>query len=186
MANISTQLRSTIYASLFAALVAAGAFIAIPVGPVPITLQTLFVLLAGLLLGWKWGFAGIAVYILAGAVGLPVFSAGRGGIAHILGPTGGYLLSYTVAVLVIGAISGIASKAFPGKKNEQMILDIVAMVCGSAIVYAVGVPWLKMVTGMPWSKAVAVGMYPFLLGDALKIVAAVPIVRVLRPIINSD
>ncbi|MFH2130143.1 MAG: biotin transporter BioY, partial [bacterium] len=98
----STQLRLTVYAALFAALISAGAFMAIPIGPVPIVLQNMFVLLAGVLLGWKWGAASVLIYLLAGAVGFPVFSAGRGGVAHLLGPTGGYLLSYIPAVIVAG------------------------------------------------------------------------------------
>ncbi|NQU65132.1 MAG: biotin transporter BioY, partial [SAR324 cluster bacterium] len=76
--NIS-QLRPTVYASLFAALISAGAFMAIPIGPVPIVLQNMFVLLAGVILGWKWGVASVLIYLLAGAVGFPVFSGGRGG-----------------------------------------------------------------------------------------------------------
>ncbi|RLC01276.1 MAG: biotin transporter BioY, partial [Deltaproteobacteria bacterium] len=92
MNNQSEQLRMTVYASLFAALIAAGAYISVPIGPVPIVLQNLFVFLAGLLLGSKWGLACVGVYLLAGACGLPVFAGGTGGIARFAGPTGGYLL----------------------------------------------------------------------------------------------
>jgi biotin transport system substrate-specific component len=74
--NSSNQLRMMVYASLFAALTAAGAFLAIPIGPVPIVLQNMFVFLAGLLLGPRWGLASVAVYLLAGAFGLPVFAGG--------------------------------------------------------------------------------------------------------------
>ena len=83
------QLRRTVQASLFAALIAAGAFLAVPIGPVPIVLQNMFVLLAGLLLGPRWGLAGVGIYLLAGAIGLPVFAGGTGGIGRMLGPTGG-------------------------------------------------------------------------------------------------
>ncbi|MDQ1330177.1 MAG: biotin transport system substrate-specific component, partial [Thermodesulfobacteriota bacterium] len=90
------------YASLLAALTAVGAYIAIPVGPVPIVLQSLFILLAGLLLGSTWGVAGVGIYLLAGAFGLPVFAGGAGGIGRFLGPTGGYLLGFLPAVYIIG------------------------------------------------------------------------------------
>lgn len=85
------QIRMTVYASLFAALTAAGAYLSIPIGPVPIVLQNLFILLSGLLLGSRWGPASVAVYLLAGACGLPVFAGGMGGIGRLVGPTGGYL-----------------------------------------------------------------------------------------------
>ena len=101
----SSELHMTVYASLFAALTAAGAYIALPIGPVPIVMQNLFVMLAGLILGSRWGFAAIAVYLLAGAVGLPVFAGGVGGFSRFLGPTGGYLLGYLPAVFCIGLIS---------------------------------------------------------------------------------
>ena len=95
----------TAYAALLAALTAVGAYIAIPIGPVPIVLQNLFVYLMGLLLGLRWGLAGIGVYLLAGAVGLPVFSGGRGGLGHLIGPTGGYLVGFVPAVAVVGFIT---------------------------------------------------------------------------------
>ena len=81
----STQLRMTVYASLMAALTAAGAYLSIPIGPVPIVLQNLFVFLSGLLLGCRWGLASVGVYLLAGALGLPVFAGGAGGLARLVG-----------------------------------------------------------------------------------------------------
>ncbi|MBT3224777.1 MAG: biotin transporter BioY [Deltaproteobacteria bacterium] len=176
----ASQLRLTVYASLFAALISAGAFMAIPIGPVPIVLQNMFVLLAGILLGWKWGGASVLIYLLAGAVGFPVFSAGRGGIVHLFGPTGGYLLSYIPAVMVVGIVSGKFAASSEGSTRKEAAGNALAMILGSAIVYGIGVPWLKLLTGLSWGKAIAVGMLPFLIGDALKIIAAVYIVRLLR------
>ena len=174
----SASLRMTVYASLMAALTAAGAYIAIPIGPVPIVLQNLFIFLSGLLLGPRWGAASVGIYLLAGALGLPVFAGGTGGIGHFAGPTGGYLLGYLPAVFVIGLISRGSKK--------RVVLDVVAMVAGSVVVYAIGLSWLKILTKMPMSKTLAVGMLPFLPGDALKIAAAVPIAKALRPIIYRD
>jgi biotin transport system substrate-specific component len=181
----SRQLRMTVYASLFAALIAAGAFIAIPVGPVPIVLQNFFVLLAGLLLGWRWGLAAVGVYILAGLVGMPVFSAGRAGLGHIAGPTGGYLLSYLPAVVIVGlAVQGFSRLGKTGPK-AQLTVDIVAGLAGSTVVYAAGVPWLKAVTGVPWPQAVGIGLLPFLPGDMVKVVAAAVVARYGRLLMPS-
>ena len=176
--NTSSQLRMTVYASLLAALTAAGAYLSIPIGPVPIILQNMFVLLSGLLLGSRWGLASVGVYILAGACGLPVFAGGLGGISRIAGPTGGYLLGYLPAVYVIGLITE--------KIKQNMVVDVIAMICGCIIIYACGVTWLKVLTGMTLAKTLTVGMYPFLIGDALKIAAAAAIAKSLRPVIMRN
>lgn len=171
------QLKRMVQAALMAALTAAGAYIAIPVGPVPIVLQNLFVMLAGLLLGGRWGLISVGVYLLAGAVGMPVFAGGTGGIGKFVGPTGGYLLGFAAAAYLIGIIAE--------RGGGRVIIDIVAMVVGSAVIYAFGVTWLKVVTGMTVATAVAAGMLPFLIGDVVKIAAAVPIARTLRPLIDG-
>lgn len=178
MENHDQQLKRMVYAALMAALTAAGAYIAIPIGPVPIVLQNLFVMLAGLLLGGRWGLVSIGVYLLAGAVGLPVFAGGTGGLGKFVGPTGGYLLGFAAAAYLIGLISEWG--------RGRVVIDVLAMVAGTAIIYAFGVPWLKAITGMSLSKAISVGMLPFLIGDALKIAAAIPIARSIRPMIDGS
>jgi biotin transport system substrate-specific component len=174
----SNQLRMMVYASLFAALTAVGAFLAIPIGPVPIVLQNMFVYLAGLLLGGRWGLASVGVYLLAGACGLPVFAGGLGGISRFIGPTGGYLIGYLPAVFLIGTMSQ--------KANPRVVSDVLAMICGTLVLYACGISWLKIATGMSPAKALALGMYPFLIGDALKIAAAAVIARALRPVLRIE
>ena len=166
-------LRMMVYASLMAALTGAGAVIAIPLGPVPVVLQNVFIMMAGLLLGARWGLASVGIYLLAGALGLPVFAGGSGGIGRFLGPTGGYLLGFVPAVLIIGLISG--------NHRHHWLRDVLAVVCGCLVVYVPGVTWLKLITRMQWSTALTVGMLPFLAGDALKAAAAVAAARVLRP-----
>lgn len=168
-------LRPIVFASLFAALTAVGAYLFVPIGPVPIVLQNMFVFLAGLLLGRRWGLASVAVYLLAGLCGLPVFAGGTGGIGRVFGPTGGFLLGYLPAVFLIGAVAE--------RRPGRMMRDVAAMVLGSAVLYACGVPWLMVVTGLPLAKAAAIGALPFLLGDALKIAAAALIARAVRPIV---
>lgn len=173
---MNNQLKMTVYTSMFVALIAIGAFIAIPIGPVPIVLQNMFVLLAAIILGPRWGLTCIGIYLLIGLVGLPVFAGGTSGIGKLFGPTGGYLLGYLPCVFVTASISkGL------GKKIS---FDIIAMVIGSLIIYAAGVPWLKVVTSMTFAKALTVGMYPFIVGDLLKIIAAALLAKSLRPVIK--
>ncbi|MEE4607704.1 MAG: biotin transporter BioY [Desulfobacteraceae bacterium] len=170
-------LRMTVLTALMAALIAAGAFLIIPVGPVPIVLQNLFVMVAGLILAPRWAAGAVGIYLLAGSLGLPVFAGGSGGIGRLLGPTGGYLVGYLPAVVVISWTHS--------RIGRQPWLEIGALVLAAAMVYALGVCWLKTVTAMSWTGAVAAGMLPFLPGDVLKIAAALPIARTLRPIVEG-
>ena len=107
-------------------------------------------------------------------IGLPVFAGGTGGIGRFAGPTGGYLIGFLPAVFVIGVISA--------KGRGKIVWDVIAMVVGTLMIYFLGVSWLKAVTGWTYAKALAAGAAPFIIGDAVKIAAAVPIARVLRPI----
>lgn len=175
--NDERSLRMLVYASLMAALIAVGAFLVIPIGPVPIVLQNLFVLVAGILLGRRWAAVSVGVYLLAGACGLPVFAGGTGGLGRLVGPTGGYLFGFLAAAYIVGLLAERARQRAP--------LEVLAMVAGSLAIYALGIPWLKWVTGMSWGQALAVGCYPFLIGDALKIAAAIPIARAVRPLMRG-
>lgn len=163
-------------AALFVALITAGSFVAVPLpgSPVPIVLQNLFVLLAGVVLPPGWAALSAAVYLLLGAVGLPVFAGATGGIAHFAGPTGGFLLSYPVVAAVTGWILGNHS---PSPRQSGTGRLVVAVSVGFLLVYAFGVPWLALTTGMAPGAALLAGMVPFLPGDALKAVAIVVLVR---------
>jgi biotin transport system substrate-specific component len=176
--DAAPPVRAIVQASLFAALTAVGAYIAIPVGPVPIVLQNLFVFLAGLLLGPRWGIASVALYLLAGICGLPVFAGGTGGIGRFAGPTGGFLVGYLPAVAIVG---WVARRGYGGVGR-----DAAAMVLGAVALYACGVPWLAAVTGLPFGNALAVGVLPFLPGDAVKIAAAALITRSVRPLMPHE
>ncbi len=172
------KLRWMVLASLMAALTAVGAYIHVPIGPVPIVLSTLFVLLSGLLLGSRWGLASMCLYLLVGAIGMPVFAGGKGGIAHFLGPTGGYLFGYVLASWLTGFIAE--------RSRGILILEILSVLMGSLAIYSLGVPWLKMVTHMSWFKTFMVGMIPFLIGDAVKASVALILARAVRPILNRQ
>jgi len=172
------KLRWIVLASLMAALTAVGAYIYVPIGPVPIVLSTLFVILSGLLLGSRWGPTSMACYLLVGVIGVPVFAGGKGGFAHFLGPTGGYLFGYLLASWITGFISE--------RSRGLMILDILAVVVGSLAIYALGVPWLKMVTQMSWQKTLIVGVLPFLIGDAVKAFVVLILAQAIRPVLRRQ
>jgi biotin transport system substrate-specific component len=168
------KLRATLYISLFTALIIVGSYIRIPVGPVPIALASFFVLLSGLLLGWKRAAASVAMYLFLGAIGFPVFTGG-GGPAQFIGPTGGYLMGYPPAAIITGVISSGNSNL----KLKCTIRDVLALTAGTAVIYAAGVPWLKHVLSLTWPHAAAIGILPFLLGDGIKIAAAITVRRAL-------
>jgi biotin transport system substrate-specific component len=172
------KLRWMVLASLMAALTAVGAYIHVPIGPVPIVLSTLFVLLSGLLLGGQWGLASMGLYLLVGAIGIPVFAGGKGGFPHFFGPTGGYLFGYLLAAWVAGVISE--------RSRGLLFLDIFAVVFGSLAIYSLGVPWLKIVTQLSWTKTFMVGMVPFLIGDAVKASVALILARAIRPVLKRQ
>ena len=172
------KLRWMVLASVMAALTAVGAYIQVPIGPVPIVLTTLFALLAGLLLGSRWGLTSMGLYLLVGAMGIPVFAGGKGGLAHLFGPTGGYLFGFVLAAWVTGFISE--------RSRGLLFWEILAIVVGSLAIYSLGIPWLKMVTKMTWPKTIMVGIVPFLIGDAVKAAAALVLARAVRPVIKRQ
>jgi biotin transport system substrate-specific component len=163
-------LRVTLTA-LFAALIAAGTFISIPLpfSPVPIVLQNLFAVLSGLVLGPVSGGAAAAVYLAAGAIGAPVFAGASGGFIHLLGPTGGFLYGYLLAAITAGLIAG---RPRAGVKTPLWRI-IVAAASGFLIVYAPGLLQLKAAAGLSWGRTLIVGCLPFLPGDAIKAALAV-------------
>lgn len=146
-----------------AALVALVAQVELPLKPVPVTLQTLAVLLVGAALGWKRGAASMTTYLLAGAAGLPVFAGGSAGLAKFAGPTGGYLLSYIFAAALVGWL--VQRYAL----DRKPLGAAAAMLTASVVIYAFGLTWLGMVTGLKGQALLTAGLTPFLLGDALKI-----------------
>jgi biotin transport system substrate-specific component len=158
--NVKRLIRISMLTSILSIL----SIITIPVGPVPVTLQTFGVLLCGYILGPIDGALSVIIYILIGIVGVPVFSGGKSGFEVVLGPTGGYLISFIISA----AISGYASK----KSSELLPLMLSGLLC-MASMYVIGVPYLSLITGMSLRKAVMAGAYPFILPDMIKMVLAV-------------
>jgi len=162
-----------VFASVFGAVTAAGAYLVIPVPPVPITLQTFFLYLAAALLGGRLAALSQAVYLLIGMIGLPVFSGGKAGIGVLLGPTGGYLFGFVVGAYVTGRLAEL-------RNNPGPVWLILSMAAGTAVIYLLGVLQLILVARFSVHQAIIVGVFPFLIGDALKVGVAVLITLKVR------
>ena len=156
------------------AFVAVSSHVALPLWftPVPLTLQPFAVLLLGLLLRPGLAAATLGAYLLEGAAGLPVFAPGLGfgaGLAHLLGPTGGYLMSYPAAAALVAFLRRKLSRGFTGA--------MVSATAGNALILLCGMAWLAAWTHGSISSAFALAVLPFLPGDALKVVAAVALAK---------
>ena len=163
--NHHDMTRNMVLAALFAALTAIGAFLQIPTGTVPITLQFLFTALAGLLLGWKWGAISQLLYVGIGLLGLPVFTQG-GGIGYVLQPSFGFLLG------LIPAAAGY-------------LTVLAAVLVGDLILYAVGVPYMYLILHVYMQSAktfpaLLAAMLVYVPGDTLKIIVVTALAPVLR------
>jgi biotin transport system substrate-specific component len=150
--------------------IAAQISIPLPFTPVPFTLQPLVVLVGGAVLGARLGMASQIIYLALGIAGLPVFAASAvlpQGAARLLGPTGGYLLSYPIAALVTGAL---AERGF----DRRYALSFVAMLAGLAVIFTAGVGWLALFVqpSRGLAGAFAAGLFPFVVLDLLKLVLA--------------
>ncbi|HSE31422.1 MAG TPA: biotin transporter BioY [Pyrinomonadaceae bacterium] len=148
--------------SLFNAI---AAQIAIPIGPVPVTLQTFAVTLTGALLGSRLGAAALIVYLIEGAAGLPFFAGGTAGIGTFLGPTGGYLVSFPAAAYITGAFSEHGW-------DKRFLTAVAAMAIGSVVILMAGWAWLMVGLKATPVAAFNVGVAPFLIGDVIKIILA--------------
>ena len=156
-------------AALMAAVTAVAAQISVPLFPVPFTLQVLAVILSGLLLGPRYGALSQSIYVLVGAVGVPVFAQFSGGLAVILGPTGGYLVSYPVAA----AVAGLAARAARDASRRRALWTSFLWGCaGLAVIYAFGAIWLSVVTDLPLAVALAQGVLIFVPFDLIKVALA--------------
>ncbi|MDR2575465.1 MAG: biotin transporter BioY [Treponema sp.] len=175
--TLRTSITGLVLTALFAALISAGAFITVPIGPVPFVLQNFFTLLSGLVLGPFLGAMAVALFIVAGAIGVPVFSNNGSpmGIARLIGPTGGFYLGYFLGAIVAGLVIGFPRQ---GEKIKVWRLAL-AVVLGGLTVYIPGLIRLKFFLET-WPKTFAAGFFPFLIGDAIKGVVAALIAPRLR------
>jgi biotin transport system substrate-specific component len=160
---------------IFLLLTALGAWVEIrlpaTLTPIPITLQPLFVILAGALIGPRTGAMAMAAYLALGAVGAPVFAGGRGGFIWLLAPSGGYLLAYPLAAFVVGVVAA---------RGAGGVRLVAALTAGMAVIYLGGASWLWILTRQDLSVILTQSVLPFLPGDLFKIVVAWFTVRSLR------
>ena len=161
--SVVRELALIVGASLFVGLCAKVTWY-LPFSPVPLTLSNFGVLLVGLLLGGRRGAAALALYLVEGSAGLPVFTAGSLGI---FGPTGGYLLAYPAVAFLAGWLQERGRPSFPRY--------VVACSAGEILLFAAGVSWLVFYFHRPWSQGAALGLYPFIAGEVLKVSAAAAI-----------
>ena len=190
MKNKSTLKISFI--ALFAAIICVGCFIKIPLGVIPIVLQNVLCILCGVLLGGVLGGAPTALFLLAGLIGLPVYSGGTGGVAVWLGPTGGFLPGYLLGAVAAGFIAG---KPSVEQKKITWIIALrvsLAILAGMVILYIPGVIrfsfWATANGKVPAEKTafaytMAACVIPYIPGDLLKTVVAIPVALKLRPIL---
>lgn len=170
--------------SLFASMMVVGALFSLPLPPPlpPVTLAVFFALLSGLVLGPVYGMMTTGLYLGLGAVGLPVFANGAGGLGQLAGPTGGFLLGYVAAALVTGLIAD--------RRRWGFARALVGALAGVVVLYAVGLPWFRSVLDATPGKSFTMGtaiavMLPYFIGDIIKAVAAAALVKALRPLLRS-
>lgn len=166
-AGSSTRIRAVALVGAGALLTAAAAQLSIhvPWTPVPITGQTFAVLLCGAALGLRRGAASQLLYVALGAAGLPFYADGAGGWEAATGATAGYLVGFVLAAAVVGRLA-------ERRQDRTLLTSLPAMLTGTAVIYACGVSWLAVHLDVPAAKALELGLTPFVLGDALKLVAA--------------
>ena len=160
--------------SMFIAL-SAQASLLTPFSPVPVTGQTLAVLLVGMLFGSRLGVATLLAYMTEGLLGLPVFSGASAGLILLAGPTGGYLVGFVAAVWIVGSLADRGWGISPTKAAAAMAL-------GSIAIYAAGAAWLSLFVGP--AAALSLGVAPFLVGDALKIALGATALPILSRLIR--
>ncbi len=163
--RLGTRVRHITLIVAGALFVVLCARVVIPTQPVPFTGQTFGVLLVGGALGFRRGLAALLLYLAIGAIGVPVYAEGKAGLAIIQGASGGYLIGFVVAATVVGRLAELGWDRRIGGALAMMAI-------GTAIIYAIGVPWLKAVSGLSWPDAVGEGMTKFLVWDAAKLAVA--------------
>lgn len=152
-----------------AAVTAVAAQIAIPLWPVPITMQTLAVLLVGSSLGALRGALSMVLYAVVGIIGFPVFSDGASGFGIIQGPTGGYIIGFIFAAALVG---WVAQRSW----DHKFLGAVVSFVAGTVVTFAVGLPWLAIALGLDLQQTLQGGLYPFIIGGIVKALLAAAII----------
>lgn len=162
--------------ALMAAVLCVLSPLALPIGPVPVTLCTLVIYLIPYLLGWKLGTVSCLVYLLLGLMGLPVFAGFIGGFGKLLGPTGGYLVGY----LAVAVCTGLAVE-----RSRSRVVHALGMAVGTALCYGLGTAWYCLITDSGVESALMLCVLPFLPGDLVKMAVAMTVGPMLRDRLNK-
>jgi biotin transport system substrate-specific component len=159
---------------IFVLLITIGAFVYIPLPftPVPITLQVLFVLLAGIILGERYGSLSTMLYVIMGVLGLPVFAGATGGVMRLVGPTGGYIVGFIFAPIVVSFLYR--------KIGRNSFSTLVAMLGGVIVIYLFGALQLAIFLKRGFLYVMYAGILPFVVGDCIKIILAFFVVRFIK------
>ena len=168
----NSQIYPLVMTAVMAAVISAVAPFALPIGPIPITLGTLVMYLAGYVLGGKRAGVAVLVYVLLGAVGVPVFNGFTGGLGVVAGPTGGYIVGF----IPMAFLSGLVAERFPNNR----VLQFAGMVFATAVLYALGTAWFCVQAGKSLAAALSVCVFPFIPGDLAKMAVAMLFGPVLR------
>lgn len=169
--------------ALMAAFTAVAAQITIPLEPVPFTLQVLAVVLTGLLLGPRYGALAMAIYVLVGAIGVPVFAGFRGGLGIVFGDTGGYLLAYPLAAAVAGLAAGTVANS---TRRRGLVAGLLWGTVALAVIYALGATWLAFLANLSLRAALAAGVLPFVPFDLIKVGLATLVAVAVAPAIATS
>ncbi|MGN1014327.1 MAG: biotin transporter BioY [Butyricicoccus sp.] len=160
----SMSVREMALIAVMAAVTCVMGPLSVPIGPVPISLTNLAVYFAIYILGWKRGTVSYVVYLLIGLVGVPVFSGFTGGPGKLLGPTGGYLIGFVFMALICGL--------FIDRFHQKIVPSMVGMILGTIVCYMFGTAWLAYQAGYTFMQALAVGVFPFVVVDLIKMAIA--------------
>ncbi|MDO5396919.1 MAG: biotin transporter BioY [bacterium] len=175
--------------ALLAALLCVSAYITIPIGEAPLTLQTLLINLIAIILTPTEGFLTVLVYVIIGAVGIPVFSGGQGGLGKLFGPTGGYIFAFLAAAPAMAFskkyFAAACGKFIKNKTTAEIVgYTVNAVIIGMVIVYAVGTVYMKLMLGRGWGEVLMMAVVPFIPLDIVKCAAAAVIGVPLRKSLN--
>ena len=173
--------------ALMAAVLCVIGPIAIPIGPVPISLMTMVLFIAVFVLGTRNAMIACILYLLIGLAGLPVFTNYQGGIAKVVGPTGGYMVGYIPMILIGGLFIHLSKQIH--RRFVSVMVQFAGFVLATIVLYAFGTAWFVISTGTPVGAALGLCVIPFIPGDLVKIVAAIGLgpaiaglVRMARPV----
>ncbi len=159
-----SRLKGMVLTAVMAAVICVLSPFSIPIGPVPVSLTNFAIFITLYVLGTKRGTLSVLIYLMIGLAGLPVFSGFQGGPGKLFGPTGGYLIGYIPMALIAGAVIE--------KSGRKAVRSVLGMILSTAVLYAIGTPWLAWQAHMPFGAALSAGVIPFIAEDLIKMVIA--------------